>query len=206
LFLKVLETNHVSVNYNAIAEAWRKHNTIFTSATKKHIQADLSLKAAENGKDKPTPRAISERIFRLKQKAKQKGVSVSAPSTPSGGLATPRARGSARGGSSAAKRKKQLTPDEDSESEVSTPKRVKKEAQEVTMSDLKALQVLTPSKRSRKPVQYLNMAAYADSENDANDSCDSLDADFNPDEAPTYCADEEYHHAIITEMIDGNDA
>ncbi|QKX62422.1 uncharacterized protein TRUGW13939_09583 [Talaromyces rugulosus] len=190
LFLKVLETNNISVNYNAIAEAW----------------------PVENGKDKPTPRAISERIFRLKQKAKQKGVSVSAPSTPASGLATPRARGSARGGrsggggSAAAKRKKQLTPDEDSESEVSTPKRVKKEVQEVTVSDLKALQVSTPSKRSRKPVQYLNMAAYADSENDANDSCDSLDADFNPDEVPTYCADEEYHHAIITEMTDGNDA
>lgn len=74
------------------------------------------------------------------------------------------------------------------------------------MAELNDLQVSTPSKRSRKPVQYLNMAVYADSENDGNESGDSFDADFNPNEVPTYCADKEYHHAIISGIIDGTDA
>ncbi|CRG89786.1 hypothetical protein PISL3812_06825 [Talaromyces islandicus] len=196
LFLKVLETNNVFVNHSAIAEAW----------------------PTEAGKDRPTARAISERIWRLKQKAKQR-VSDSVPNTPPDAPATPRTPGgsgsrsrrSGGGGSArvSVKRKKALTPDTDSEVETETPvatKRVKSEAGETAMSELKGLEVSTPSKRSRKPVQYLNMAAWADSDNNGNESEDSFDADFNPDEAPTYCTEKQYHHAIIEGMTDDVDA
>lgn len=130
-------------------------------------------------------------------------ISASNPSTPLSKPVTPRARNSGRGrhggGSVSTKRKKEPTPEDDSDPETVpvSRKRVKKEHpdEEVSMAELEALEMSTPSRRSRKPVQYLNMAKYVDSDDNGNrsDSSAGDDNDFKPEEESAVFAEKVYH-------------
>ncbi|KAH8698329.1 hypothetical protein BGW36DRAFT_426041 [Talaromyces proteolyticus] len=169
LLLKILETHAISLNYSGVSAAW----------------------PAEDN-ERPTPRAISERIFRLRQMAGGKP-SASAAATPTptkAKLTTPGSRGGARSrGSSSAKqagtkRRNNVKSEDDSESDFPL-KRIKKTSNEVTMADLSALEAATPSKRSRKPAERFSMTACLDSGSDSKDlSYSSIDDEFVPDEVP----------------------
>ncbi|OKL64167.1 hypothetical protein UA08_00725 [Talaromyces atroroseus] len=162
LFLRVLDAYKGPMNYKWLAETW------------------------PNANERPTPRAISEHIFKLKKLAKSDINGGAADATPASTPKTPRIRKaptprsvadtSSRAGS---KRKRDAT--EPTPERNFTPVNIKAELNDsLTLADLEQA---TPSKRSRKPAEHLNMAAYMpeDTGSDGGDSSD--DPAYAPEES-----------------------
>lgn len=88
LLLKILETSNVNADAKAISAAWRKFSSspknVFKNREENYnshiLTSTLNLRTAE-GQEKPTPRAITERIHRIRSMSKSTG-GDSAPSTP----------------------------------------------------------------------------------------------------------------------------
>lgn len=130
-----------------------------------------------NANERPTPRAVSEHIFKLKKLAKSGSAgnvsAVSTPKTPRTKTLTPRASGNTRtsaGGSTAKSKRKRNAVEEtsDSENEFKPVNSVRFKREE-DIDDLGPLPEDTPSKRARKPTQHLNMAVFAESGTEADD-------------------------------------
>lgn len=67
LLLKILETSEVSLKCVEIAEKWRKPPLISPAGL------DTNKTTAATGQERPTPRAISERIAKIRSTAKASG-------------------------------------------------------------------------------------------------------------------------------------
>lgn len=169
-----------------------------------------------NPDEKPTPRAVSEHIFKLKKIAlAELNGEVAAISTPRGprkknvsATSTPRtgskvgglgASSSTSASASASKGKRKRVDVEESAERLAnnsfTPvngSRIKKEYDDGdSIGDLGPMEK-TPSKRARKPVKHLNMAAYDESGTEADAEADekgsnrfsSADPEYAPAEDP----------------------
>ncbi|OJJ43248.1 hypothetical protein ASPZODRAFT_146269 [Penicilliopsis zonata CBS 506.65] len=77
LLLKILETHNLSVDTKRVAAAWREYPVVTVITVIILVKAtDISAGSEE---EKPTPRAISERLFRMRKEIKSSGT------TPDGG-------------------------------------------------------------------------------------------------------------------------
>ncbi|RAO74002.1 uncharacterized protein BHQ10_010014 [Talaromyces amestolkiae] len=170
LFLRILELSNTTVDYRKVSETW------------------------PNEDERPTARAVSEHIFKLKKLAKSgsagSSTAVSTPKTPRTKTITPRASGGTRasaGGSTAkSKRKRNAAADaSDSDNEFKPVNSVRFKREE-DIDDLGPLPEDTPSKRARKPTQHLNMTEYAESgtETDEDDKGSNRFSSVDPEYAP----------------------
>ncbi|KAL1984479.1 hypothetical protein VTN96DRAFT_9078 [Rasamsonia emersonii] len=180
LLLKILETHNITVNAAKIAAAW-----------------------PGDADSKPTPRAISERLFKLrhlngstsgKLTVSSVGTSSSAPSTPR------KPRTPAQAESNGSRKRKRVSdedtiePDPDAEdisAEAAAPVKkssspaksvqgVKKEFDEIPLADLDMIEQESPSKRVRKQPPRLNMVVYQDESDEGN--LNSSGTEFVPEE------------------------
>lgn len=152
------------------------------------------FKHAANADERPTPRAVSEHIFKLKKLAKSGSAgnitAASTPITPRTKTTTPRASGGTRasacGSTSKSKRKRNAAAEaSDSDNEFKPVNSVRFKREE-DIDDLGPLPEDTPSKRARKPTQHLNMTAYAESgtEADEEDKGSNRFSSVDPEYAP----------------------
>lgn len=211
LLLKIIETHNLSVNTAKVAEAWRE----FVFCIPK-TQTQLTL-AAGDANSKPTPRAITERLVKLRQMAAPNATSK--VSISKGGIAgstaqvtprKPRTPGkSASGGSGKRKRVEEVAikAEPDAEDGVESEKsQVKKEpgSDEITLADVEALEEESPSKRVRKPTAHLNMVLFEDDSEDStqknnhkrNISNNSSGSEYVPEDV----IDQENATKVKTEM------
>ncbi|EEA25785.1 hypothetical protein TMatcc_005980 [Talaromyces marneffei ATCC 18224] len=172
LFLRILELSNTTIDYKKVSETWPNPN------------------------ERPTPRAVSEHIFKLKKLARAESggtnsntTAASTPKTPRTKTATPRASGGTRGSAgdstAKAKRKRNVAEQFGPENQFQ-PVNQSHFKKEEDIDDLGPLPDDTPSKRARKPTQHLNMAAYVDSgtkvEDDGkgSDRFSSVDPEYAP--------------------------
>lgn len=155
-----------------------------------------------NPHEKPTPRAVSEHVFKLKKLAKSGAggsngstTAVSTPKTPRTKTTTPRAsggtRGSTGGTATKSKRKRNAAEHSDEENEFKPINRARFVKDE-DIDDLDPLPEDTPSKRARKPTQRFNIAVYEESGTEAEDDDKGSDrfSSVDPEYAPP-AADED---------------
>ena len=145
-----------------------------------------------NADERPTPRAVSEHIFKLKKLAKSGSAgnvtAVSTPKTPRTKTITPRASGRTSAGGSTAKSKRKrnaAAEDSNSDNEFKPVNNIRFKREE-DLDDLDPLPEDTPSKRARKPTRHLNMAEYAESgtETDEDDKGSNRFSSVDPEYAP----------------------
>ncbi|KAK2805110.1 hypothetical protein FQN50_006355 [Emmonsiellopsis sp. PD_5] len=143
LLTKILETHNLSVDTRKVSEAW----------------------PGEDPNSKPTHRAITERLVKIKSLSKTANGATSTPTTPST-KSTPRKRAAANGSGSSTKR-----PRVNVKAENDTPTRqggpIKNEPSDESDDSLAALDTFapmrTPSKRARiAPSLPAGMTTYND--------------------------------------------
>jgi hypothetical protein len=176
------------------------------------------MSTAEDGGEKPTARAISERLVKLRQMGGTNGAKIpisKGPSVPS----TPRKKAtpgeSVSGGSNKRKRadtvEPAVKPDPDADYDSSPvniggpiKRYVKKELEEISLADIKAIEHGTPSKRARKQTEHLNMTVYNDEtseEEKLHRVVSSSGSEFVPEETTTVVDQE---NVPTNTMIDGD--
>ncbi|KAL1968688.1 hypothetical protein VTN77DRAFT_1514 [Rasamsonia byssochlamydoides] len=179
LLLKILETHNITVNAAKVAAAW-----------------------PGDGDAKPTPRAVSERLVKLRQMTQTGGTTKMSISSVGGSSApvTPRKARTptkaASGGSTKRKRgadEVAIKPDPDVENHTAaalTPSKkgkghVKRESDEITLPDLDAIEKESPTKRVRKAaVHHPDMVVYQDdSDENKNEKLSSSGSEFVPEQA-----------------------
>lgn len=68
MFLMLLKTHNISINYNAIAEAWRMYSSYYFTFT-----FVINGMTAADQDEKPTARAISERLIKMRKQVAASG-------------------------------------------------------------------------------------------------------------------------------------
>lgn len=68
MFLMLLKTHNISINYNAIAEAWRMYSSYHSTFT-----FIINGMTAADQDEKPTARAISERLIKMRKQVAASG-------------------------------------------------------------------------------------------------------------------------------------
>lgn len=193
--LKILETHNLSVDSKKVADAWRK--PIFSPC----ITPILTQPAGTEAGSKPTPRAITERLVRMRAQVRASGTGNFSIGSSKGSAAStprkPRAKsaattpGSGKRKRSDANANESVNGDGDEEMQADTPSKkqqkpkrghVKKEStsSEITIPDLDTI-AATPAKRTRTPAAHPSDMVVYQSEGE-NKSIDSSASEYVPEE------------------------
>lgn len=167
----------MSVDTKKVSEAWRMtHWTNYISM--ENADAELFL-VAKDGQDGPTPRAVSERITKIKNTAKANG-DGGTPKKPASKTTTPRKRENGNATTPGSKRARKNSDD--------STKVVKAELSEIVKEEEENLGVVTKQElgdvfvgRVRTPAALpLGMVSYTDDADDDADKYETTDSEYAP--------------------------